>query len=195
MLNELYRKLTGGRFIGKTRNAPPTPTEPIMANEASKIVAADKTPVELCTWEFYDTRQFLRNDTQYLEFFGGVNRANDTAADTNAYGGQLLWGSQRFLIQSVRLFGITSPLTLGVFELCIGNKIYMQLPAWRLAIREKYRQNIPMLVSPEYGGQVVICRLQWKEPVKDLGRGLDGKKKAAQSIQVILRGQIARPIQ
>lgn len=106
----------------------------------------------------------------------------------NVYGGagpgpSMLPGPCAFMIEAMKISGITTALSPGIFEFILGNKSFHEFPVWRLAAREKDFRMTPLIIAPHtmffgrirYEGNVFI-----EKPVR---------------IELLLRGRIARPLQ
>lgn len=144
---------------------------------------------EIITVPLYFTCTYESGATTRLEFFTAARL--DYPEGTNLYIPGMLPNPCAMLIDSIRLYGITSELGRGVFRLDIANKHYGEWPAWALSRREKNLSMRSLFIPPMCHFRASI---QWSVPVM-LSRGFDGAERSRQPIQVLLRGDWYRPIQ
>lgn len=145
--------------------------------------------LEIVPSVLFDTSTYISGITYSINFFSKIRT---TFNESNMYYPNVLPAQQSFLIQSMRIHGVTSALKFGLCRLDIGPKIYHYVPAWMYSLKEKGWKLHPPLVIPAQ--TQFRFQVSWAEPVK-LGKGFMGDEIQSLSIQVLLIGKLARPIQ
>jgi hypothetical protein len=141
--------------------------------------------LEVVPWCLYDTRILDPDETRELLFF--VNMW-DTEGNhrgpywTSQYIAGMLPNPQSFLIQQVKIYGITGEY-LCRFTLNIGAKRVIDRPAIHAAIRPGLLLGDSLMIHPL---QAYMAKLEWH--MKPIAR-------RARKIQVALIGHLARPVQ
>lgn len=137
----------------------------------------------------YDLQFYIANQTTHLEFFG--NPSWDRGR-TNMYQPNILPNPQAFLVESIRIHGVTRNLQFGACQLIIGAKHYGVNPAWCYGMKEKGFKVRPSILIPPL--MSFSFRIDW-ETAQPIGKGISGVEVIAHPIQVVMFGQMARPIQ
>lgn len=135
----------------------------------------------------FDTQFYKSEETTRLDFF-----VKPHPFHSNMYDYGVLPSTCAFLIESIRIHGITSRIQFGCGRLQIGNKYYGCHPAWSFGMKEKGFKCRPSLMIPALTSFRFV--LDWEVSEK-IGRGLNGQEISAHPIQVVFFGQMARAIQ
>jgi hypothetical protein len=145
--------------------------------------------LEIVPWCIYDTKLYTSRVTTELRFFTSME--GEGPGWTNMYMPGMLPNPLAFLIETIFVYGITTNIALGEFELSIGPKLYLRNPAWLMAIRPKWSVRPGLFIPPQ---MLFHASLRWGTAV-ELGAGLSGHLKPRAAIQVAMVGKLARPIQ
>lgn len=143
--------------------------------------------MELVPWALYDTSFYHSDETKQITFF---DKQSAVYLGNNWIAG-MLPNPQAFSINEIQLFGISSNIALGEFNLEIDCKLWQRSPAWLMSIRQRWLVNPAILIPPLINFRASI---NWQNTMK-LGKGLNGKQKKVQPIQCALIGILARPVQ
>lgn len=146
--------------------------------------------LEVVPWCLYSTNEFISGVTERLDFFTDPMSRDKPIFETNMYDGGRLYAVHCFLVEQIRIWGLSSDLADAHFELHIGRKVYQSGPGWLYGVRPFLRISPNLLIAP---GAEMRCRLDWKERVRL--KGIDGTASPIRRIQVVLCGKLARPVQ
>lgn len=155
------------------------------------VINQQSTEYEIVPYQFYDTEVYCSGVTSRIRFFDWADKSKSFAR-CNMYLPGILPNPQSFLIQSIRIHGITSRLQRGSGMLVLGAKHYGMNPAWSYGLKEKGLRLHPHLMIPPQ--MKFSFELNWEEAV-EIGKGIDGQDVSVHPIQVVLVGLLARPVQ
>jgi len=150
---------------------------------ANKPWLLEVIPAKLYSTEFYHSEV-----TTELRFF---TRLGTHRAHSNIVIAGMLPNPQAFLIEHIRIDGISNNIKYGACVLQIGAKHYGYAPAWTYALKEKGFRLIPKIFIPS------LCNfcfeITWEKAEK-IGPGLSGEPIKVRPIQVVFYGQLARSV-
>jgi len=96
------------------------------------------------------------------------------------------------LLQAISLYGISSDLAYGNVRMTLGNKIYLEVPAWTMSVSLRRAPKPVPILFPQ--GMNFRLEITW-ETKTDLGKGLSGHPEHARPIQCVFWGLMGRPVQ
>lgn len=144
--------------------------------------------LELITTQLYDTQIYQSGITKALRFF--VNPAKHRSW-TNMDMAGCLPNPKAFLIDHIRINGISTNIQFGACMLIIGSKHYGIHPAWTYGMKEKGMKLRNKLLIQSL--QDFCFQIEW-EISEELGNGLSDLPIKERPIQVVLYGEEARAI-
>lgn len=146
---------------------------------------------ELTPWVIYSTVIAKQGATGSLEFFREPVSQDHSFMWTNLYLPGMLPNPQSFVIRTIRIFGVSTDMAFSAFRFFVGNKIYLETPAWIHSVRAGMVLDPPIMIPTQY---YFGARLSWDGKLQ-LGRGFGGRRLGDKAIQVAFVGKLARPLQ
>lgn len=142
-------------------------------------------------WCLFDTIKVSNFQRGPIHFFAAVDYATMSRVQTNVQIPGMLPNPMALNVDEIRLFGIASDMMFTRLRIVIGNKLWVDRPAWTCS-GGFYRCNLRkhLLIPP-----LVPFRgdLQWDGAIV-LGQGYGGNQLVSKPIQLCLMGTLARSV-